>query len=143
MKSLCSLLIALSGFPLSAQAPKSAEPKPFCLDSVVEVEANGVRSYTLIGSCRVVVPRPTSLLSDKDSDLLNRMRSQTASITPLKTVIGNGGDVKLGAIIAAADEGFRKNRKELCSRHPEMSVFDLNAASDEILAHPCTDKESL
>jgi hypothetical protein len=50
-------------------------------------------------------------------------------------------DSKWGSIIAGAREGFRTNRKEFCSHHAEMSVLDLNEATDEILAHACTDNK--
>jgi hypothetical protein len=61
------------------------------------------------------------------------------SIVSTKVMIAHGADLKWGSIRAGAREGFRKNRKEFCSHPPGVSVFDLNEATDEILARLCTD----
>jgi hypothetical protein len=144
MKTLVLALIGLTGIAMWAQVAKGKKitTKRICLDSIAQVEKDGVRAYTLTGSCRVIIPMPDSLLSEGDTATLERMQNDVVSIVSFTELIEAGGDVKFGAMIAQLDNQFRQDRKDLCLRHTDMSLFDLNARSDEILAHPCADQSS-
>jgi hypothetical protein len=134
-----------AGTPQTPAKSTAVPPEYICLDEAIKAEApDGSTVFVSLqvkpSQCEsAVMPSP---LSKEDRDLLYDMSRDASNVSELRfadEIRETGGQKRTWTpMIEMGVKNFRRMRAQLCSKHPEMFVYQLKDDGGRTAPKPCS-----